>query len=375
MSEPVTRNSAHELLVLALTEPAEIANLDAADLDLLIRLLRLERLHGRVAADLQNAGLFDRLPQAARDQFEGALTMARARERVACWELDRIALALRDTDAGPLICMKGAAYLLLGLPNTPGRIFADVDLLVAEDRLEAVERHLNRRGWRTRPLNPYDDNYYRRWTHELPPLVHAEREVEVDLHHNILPRTARLKPASGDIVEAAVPIPNSAYYAPADTDIVLHAMVHLTFDSDFVDKLRDLVDIRDLLHFFGAEKADFWTRLVARAELLDLARPAYYGIRYAQRILGLDLPAVEAARIETWGPPAPVRWLMDRLVTRAILPANPDSRATTTALCRLSLYMRSHWLRMPPWLLAYHLTVKFFRTRIRRETVPESVAD
>ena len=73
---------------------------------------------------------------------------------------------------------------------------ADVDLLVPESALGAVEQALAARGWQTKELSPYDQHYYREGTHELPPMTHVERDVEVDLHHSILPRTSRLKPDS-----------------------------------------------------------------------------------------------------------------------------------------------------------------------------------
>ena len=45
--------------------------------------------------------------------------------------------------------------------------------------------------------DPYDDAYYRRWMHELPPLIHRERDRMIDVHHTILPLTARITPDAG----------------------------------------------------------------------------------------------------------------------------------------------------------------------------------
>ena len=51
--------------------------------------------------------------------------------------------------------------------------------------------------------------------------------------------------------------------------------------------------------------------------------------------------------------------------TRTLDTAKPPERAGATegtaALARGSLYVRAHWLRMPPLLLAYHLLIKAFR--------------
>lgn len=358
------------LLGVVLRSPDTVAGLGAADLDLVLRVARRVRLLGRLAADLQDTGVLKSLPQVAQDQLLSALVLAESRARLARWELDRIAWALDDESTQKPIAMKGCTYLLLDLANARGRIFADVDLMFPEAELGKVEALLNRRGWQTKQLTPYDQHYYRNWTHELPPLVHVEREVEIDLHHNILPRTARLKPAAAKLLQGAEPVAGAHYRVLADEDIVLHAMTHLMFDGDLADKLRDLVDIEELLLHFAAAKDDFWQRLVARAGELDLRRPTYYSLRYARQLPGSVIPDSVIDATKRWAPPAPVVWLMDRLVPRALYPPHPDCRSRVTDLCRLLLYMRSHWIRMPPWLLLYHLSHKFYVTRIRRVSLP-----
>jgi hypothetical protein len=350
-------------LVRALRDPAAMTEMSAAELDLTVRVARRVRLLGRLAVDLQECGMFDSLPQNVQDQLQSALVLAESRARVASWELDRIAWALSDrSDFSPIV-MKGCTYMLLDLPNNRGRFFADVDLMIGEMELEKLEACLNQQGWRTRKLTPYDDNYYRRWTHELPPLLHAEREVEIDLHHNVLPRTARLKPDAEKMLAAARPVTGSRFLVLCDEDIVLHAMVHLMFADEMADKLRDLVDIDDMLRHFSGQDAGFWERLVARAAKLDLCRPAYYSLHFARKLLDCPVPASIVDSIRRWSPVLPVAWLMDRLVPRALFPPHPDYPSRLTGVCRLLLFMRSHWIRMPPWLLAYHLTYKFFAKR------------
>jgi hypothetical protein len=51
---------------------------------------------------------------------------------------------------------------------------------------------------------------------------------------------------------------------------------------------------------------------------------------------------------------------MDRLVALALLPPHPDYPPRARALACWLLYVRSHWLRMPPWLLIRHLLHKAF---------------
>lgn len=294
--------------------------------------------------------------------------MVASRERIALWELDRIEAALSENGDQTLIVMKGCAYLLLGISNLSGRVFADVDLMTSERELSDVESRLNCRGWRTTKLSEYDQKYYRKWTHELPPLIHEEREVEVDIHHNILPRTARLKPPAEKLLARARRIEGSTYLALSDEDIVLHAMVHLMFDSDLADKLRDLVDIKDLLDQFAVPEPAFWDRLLERAEELNLERPAYYSLRYANRLINLAIPDSVLESTRKWAPVRPLLLAMDRLVPVALFPPHPDRRQRFVGLARLLLYVRSHWIRMPPWLLIYHLSYKFVIARMLRRS-------
>ena len=51
-------------------------------------------------------------------------------------------------------------------------------------------------GWATTHHDPYDQRYYRRWMHELPPMLHIRRMTLLDVHHAIVPATADLKPSS-----------------------------------------------------------------------------------------------------------------------------------------------------------------------------------
>ena len=357
---------ARELLTTVVLEPRSLPSLPVEELDLVIRVARRARLLGRLCIALESEGLLEQLPPAAVDQLAGGRAHAESRMRLALWELDRIAWAAGEEVDFPLIAMKGCAYIFAGTPNAAGRFFADVDLLVPEQDLERLEKILNARGWKTYELSPYDQNYYRNWTHELPPLMYVGREVEIDLHHNILPRTARLNPDSRKLLERAVAVDGSTYRVLCDEDMVLHTITHLMFGDDLGDKLRDLVDIKDLLEHFSADDREFWTRFVARARELDLCRPVFYALRYAERLLELDVPREVGDAVLRWGPPGPIRWLMDRLVPAALYPWHPDHSSRRIDLARQLLYMRSHWIRMPPWLLIYHLGYKFYLTRIRR---------
>ena len=55
--------------------------------------------------------------------------------------------------------------------------------------------------------------------------------------------------------------------------------------------------------------------------------------------------------------------LMARLLAVALEPSPPHTRGAGEALARWLLYVRSHWLRMPPHLLVPHLVRKAWMRR------------
>jgi hypothetical protein len=364
------------LLTTAVRDPQAVVSLPERDLDLLLRLARRVRLLGRLADRLERTQLLATLPSAAREQLESSIVVVQARSRATRWELNRLAATLREPPEMRVVVLKGCAYLAAGMPNAAGRLFADVDLLFAERDLEVAERRLISRGWHGTKLDPYDQHYYRVWTHELPPLVHAEREVEADLHHNIVPRTGRLKPPAALLLENARRIDGESLYRLGDCDVVLHAMTHLMFDSDMADCLRDLVDIDELLRHFSDANSGFWDDLLSRASELDLVRPAFYALRYAHTLLGTPVPNVVLGRSRKGAPWQPFVWVMDGLVPLALFPIHPDAGSLRAIVARFLLYARSMWIRMPPLLLARHLAHKLYVGRIRvglgRRNVPEA---
>jgi Uncharacterised nucleotidyltransferase len=246
---------------------------------------------------------------------------------------------------------------MAGLPLARGRSSVDIDIMVPRDRLESIERRLVAHGWEPVELNPYDARYYRGWSHELPPLRHRDRGSVLDVHHTILPPLSRLRPDPSAFWRSAVRLTDgSTAFCP--THMVLHVAVHLFQDGEIAGGLGDLVDFDELCRHFG-RCPRFWQELVPAAAELGLARPLFYALRYASLLLATPVPAiVMAAAARAGKPPAPVRAAMDPLVRGALTPDLTDYRSPWRWTARLCLYIRSHWLRMPPLPLALHLLRK-----------------
>jgi len=235
-----------------------------------------------------------------------------------------------------------------------------VDFMVPKETLPAVEAALLEHGWGPVKLDAYDQRYYRTWMHELPPLHHRDRHTVVDVHHSILPESGRLRPDARRLLAAARPIgvPGLEVLAPAH--MVLHSAVHLFQDGDFRGGLQGLIDLDSLLRHFGARDG-FWDELLLEAAELGLQRPLFYALRFAQRLLRTPVPAEAAGAAHTRKPPWPVSAIMDTLVTSALRPESPERADWRTPVALWLLYVRSHWLRMPPLLLAGHVLRKAFR--------------
>ncbi|MEO1767719.1 nucleotidyltransferase domain-containing protein [Thiobacter aerophilum] len=354
---------APDLLLRLLTTPAMAPALSAAQWDLALRQARRAGLMARLALVVQEAGV--PVPAQAQRHLAGALTVCKRLQEALAWELARIRAALADTGA-PAVLLKGAAYAAAGLPVAAGRLFGDVDLLVPREHLAVVEAALLEHGWAPMKLDPYDQRYYRQWMHEIPPLEHTRRQTVIDVHHNILPRTARHRPDPSlilDLVRPALQAPG--FFVPAPVDLVIHCATHLFYEGETDRALRDLLDFDGLLRHFGPEPG-FWDTLVPRAQALDLARPLYYGLRYARRVLGTPIPGEVAQAAATAAPAWPVTLAMDWLAQEGFRPKHPSCRGPFTGLAHFILYLRGHWLRMPLRLLLPHLLRKALPRRAPR---------
>src|SRR5690242_1556964 len=194
------------------------------------------------------------VPDAPRAHFVSARTLAAAQARAVRREVRELHHALAGLVI-PVVLLKGAAYAMAGLPPADGRTFADIDVLVPESALPHVESALMLAGFAMMHKHPYDQHYFRRWAHELPPMQHIKRMTVVDVHHAIVPRTARLKPDSEALIRASVPLPAPpGFRVLAPPDMLLHSATHLFNDEELSHGPRDLVDIDALARHFGADE-------------------------------------------------------------------------------------------------------------------------
>lgn len=345
-----TRNA---LLLRVLRHPDAAAVLSADDWGEILVQAQDAAVAARLGILLQEAGQWPDLPPGVRNRLIAAQRTAARFERMTRWETVCLRRALNGV-ATPVVLLKGAAYTLADLPIGRGRLMSDVDILVARPALDAVERAVYAHGWRPVKADPYDDRYYRDYMHELPPLVHEERGTVLDIHHTIVPPTSRLKIDGATLLETIEPIDGTHFCRLASADMVLHTAIHLFHDGEVFGGLRELLDLDGMVRDFGMQPG-FWPAVLERAARPGLGRPLFYALHYCRAFLDTPVPDTVRAEIMRFAPVWPARTVMDRLVAAAFAPRSPLPEDGRGAVEQWLLYVRSHWLRMPPLLLARHL--------------------
>lgn len=319
-------------------------------------------LLARLALHHLDHGWLAAVPTGPRTHLQASMRLAERQQHEVRWEVDRIRRALKGLRT-PVVLLKGAAYVMGDLPPSRGRLFADIDILVARDHIEAAEAALFGAGWICDERDAYNQRYYRQWMHEIPPLRHVQRNTFVDLHHTIAPPTSRFRVDGRDLLSRVEPLEGyPGLYVLAAPDMVLHSAVHLFQEGEFDRGLRDLLDLLDLIRHFE-QRPDFWARLVDRARELGLQLPLGHALRHLKRLFAYSPPDHVAAEVLAMHPTMIRRHVLDWALGLALQPVHPSCGSPLHSLARWLLYVRSHALRMPLHLLLPHLLRKAYLRR------------
>jgi hypothetical protein len=354
------RSTTADRVIAALRDPVSTLSSSPREWDALIRQARRADLLPRLAHALAREGIAEKAPQAVQAHLTAATVLARAQRDEVRREAAHIVEALAPIGVEPVF-LKGAAYVVAGLSAAHGRLFSDVDILVPHERLAQVEANLMSQGWVTTHPDAYDQQYYRRWMHELPPMEHIHRNTVLDVHHALSPRTARLQPDTRMLLDASVEVDFEGLRVKVlgPCDRVLHSMTHLFQNEETHHGLRDLWDMDAMLR---EGDVAFWEALPARAAKLGLERPLFWGLRYTRHMLGTPMPDSAVRACERNAPSSMVRATMDALWMRALrTPPAADARGWTYSAVQTAILVRAHAQRMPIRLLLRHAALKGWR--------------
>ena len=349
------------LLLRFLLDPTIVRTFDPESCSLLLAEARRAGLLVRLASRCKALGLIPDLPARTGAQLEAALIQGEAFRNDVQRELSHIATALARVET-PVLLLKGASYVALGLPAADGRIFSDIDLLVANQQVASVEAELMLAGWVTGQIEAYDERYYREWSHEIPPLIHLKRGTTIDLHHSLVMPTCRIPIDSAAMLAKARPVGDgSRWWRLQDEDLLLHSIAHLLLNGEFEHGLRDLWDLDVLLRHFSASDEAFWERLGRRAQEVGLGTMLGQALWLVHRFFATPIPANRLPL---------QRGALLALLERAVKPRHPDTHPAFQVVADLVLLIREVSLRLPGRLLLVHLAHK-----LRVSMLSEPAAD
>ncbi|MGR5237697.1 nucleotidyltransferase family protein [Vibrio alfacsensis] len=346
-------------LVDVLVQPEKLTKLAPAALSKIVAEARYFNMLGQLKYHCQVHGLWSALPNKFCQQLNSATLFYDNQRRKLAIETNEISRALAPLNIS-WIYLKGSAYNLNNMSNFSGRMMSDIDVLVQEEDLPQVEAALKSHGWMPAPVNSYDEKFYRSWSQEIPPLRHIYRQVELDVHFNILPKTLKESINNKHLFEQSLPFsddPNQKVLTPHA--MLAHSAIHLFYESEYTKGLRDLYDITLLINHYSAE-VSFWDNLIELHNSIGNESSLYLALRYSNKIYRTQIPTKVVEHYAQFKPNLLYLSVLDFCFLNIFTRTFPPHRKTGYGFAETVLYLRGHLKRMPLRLLVPHLSKKYF---------------
>jgi hypothetical protein len=252
-----------------------------------------------------------------------------------------------------LIFLKDAGYTLSVAQVGDARVYNDIDILADKESIDVIEKRLCLLGWLSEELTEHDEKDYRKWAHEIHPLMHGKRGTIVDVHHNIVPII------SGQQVDADKFAKNSVttkegFQILSFAAMNLDSLIHLIFNEEVKKGYRDLIDIHTLIT--TNNNKEFWLSLMTLANETDFELELFLACRYAKKILRTEIPDFAQDKINQFCP-----WniaFLDFIYEKALKPNHPVCRPKFFAIAEFTVLIRGHFQKMPLHIHVYHLLCK-----------------
>lgn len=351
------KRSKHKALSILnlLKQPDTGIHFSVSDWQDAIRILREAKLMASLFHRAENSGCIQHYSAYAIKHLKSAATYAKRQQQQVRFECEEIKSMLSEENIEPVF-LKGAGYTLRKSRNSQGRVYSDIDILVEKSQLQAAEKIFKTHLWRSEPVSDYDDNYYRNWAHEVPPLYHLFRGTVVDLHHNLyLPVSGRSPDIDLFLSRTMITDSGCRVFSPAAS--FLHSVIHLFTNEDSSSGMRDLWDLYLLLSEYADDT--FWSDLLFLAKESEFIPELLYCLDCLEYYFGecISNEEVETFRQQNQ-PGAAGHFLSKSIFPLALVAEHPLLMSVRHRLAKHIIYMRGHWIKMPPLVLFKHLTVK-----------------
>jgi hypothetical protein len=343
------------------SDPKILENFALKQWEVLLRVLRGADMLGSFYYFLENHAQLKNVPEFALKHLISAKRYADRQVQQIKAETSFLQEILAEVNCQPLF-LKGAAYVLNQSTNHFGRVMSDIDILVPKKDLAMVEQSLKKAGWREKKLDDYDEQYYRKWAHELPPFTHPERGVTLDVHHTIIP------PITGIAIPAAqlfarYQVTDSGKHTLSAEMVIVHCIVHLFYNEDYEKSFRDILDIHLLLQDYEVQH-----NLVAVSDLantLGFSKELYYALTLCdqlfntQRVTKIQAQSTHFVALSSFNQ-AFIRLIM----LAALMPSHDIIDSRWNKFARFVMFLRGHFLKMPLKILLPHFVVKTRRAMV-----------
>lgn len=259
-----------------------------------------------------------------------------------------------------VVFLKGAAYSLNHSLAGQGRIYSDIDILVNKAQLIDCEQTLALHGWFGEKISDYDQRYYRKWAHEIPPLAHMHRGTIIDVHHNIIPIVSNDAPSASVLKNYIISNKDGIQTLSLPAQFV-HSAVHLFRNEEYKTAFRDVLDLHFMLIEIGANNV---SDIIDVAEELGFKYEIGLALRALQNIFELSLPP---ASIDLLLNKSILRVAFDQFIfAKVLLPQHRLLDCDATPIRYFLAAVRGHFIKMPLHLLTYHLLMKSGRGIIEK---------
>jgi hypothetical protein len=255
------------------------------------------------------------------------------------------------------VFLKGASYTLRKSINSQGRVYSDIDLLVAKKDISKAEEVLKKHAWCAKKVSEYDNNYYREWSHEIPPMFQIHRGTVLDLHHNIL------LPISGREVDVELLTKNcqlieGSYTVLSYPATILHSIVHLIINEDLSNGYRDVLDITALIK--ENNSPEFWQEIISLSSTLGFNNELYIALSLSERYANLAIPSNVWLNFSKQKNNHKLNFLLNHVYYFALQPHSPAIQTVKHKLAISVAYFLGHLQKMPLKVLIPHLLTKSF---------------
>lgn len=295
-------------------------------------------------------------------------------------QLARVLGALSRADI-PAIVVKGAA-LGVFYPDPALRLYGDIDIMIAREKLDLAEqtlyaqgyRCITSKGWwqdRIHHLSPmasesgalHVELHWLDHIHHLPPMASESGALLVELHWQLDYEEEKGRLPAEDLWARVVPWTVRGQPAlrldPIDETLYLcrHAVVQHKVRGAF----RSLFDLNQVTGSWGLAE---WRALCWRAQHYGLERPIYLMLVLAEELLGLAVPEEVLSELKPFGPVAePIQFLRKLMGASgdpeaSISPGVVDALVRGSLGARLRLLMSHIFLPRSGMAEVYHLPVR-----------------